>query len=82
MKISTRGRYGLRLLVDIAEQATEAPIAHTTIAKRQNLSEKYHQQDALLLARGGVLTSVKGSRRIFACKASEEILAYNVLDLV
>ncbi|HRV24723.1 MAG TPA: Rrf2 family transcriptional regulator, partial [Sphaerochaeta sp.] len=61
MKISTRGRYGLRLLVDIAEQGAEAPIPLSTIAKRQNLSEKYLQQVALLLARGGILVSVKGS---------------------
>ena len=37
MKISTRGRYGLRLLVDIAEHANEGPIALTVVAKRQNL---------------------------------------------
>jgi len=83
LKISTRGRYGLRLLVDIAEQATEAPIALSTIAKRQNLSEKYLQQVALLLARGGVLTSVKGSGGGYSlAKRPEEILMYNVLDLL
>ena len=61
MKISTRGRYGLRLLVDIAEHAEDDPIALSVVAEPQKLSEKYLQQVALLLARGGFLNSVKGS---------------------
>jgi Rrf2 family protein len=83
MKISTRGRYGLRLLVDIAEHANEGPIALTVVAKRQNLSEKYLQQVALLLTRGGFLTSVKGSGGGYMLGlSSEEIMIYDVLDLL
>lgn len=83
MKISTRGRYGLRLLVDIAEQLSDGPIALATIAKRQNLSEKYLQQVALLLARGGILTSVKGSGGgYYLAKRPDEIIMYDVLDLL
>ncbi len=83
MKISTRGRYGLRLLVDIAEQLSDGPVALATIAKRQNLSEKYLQQVALLLARGGILTSVKGSGGgYYLAKRPDEIIMYDVLDLL
>jgi len=83
MKISTRGRYGLRLLVDIAEHANEGPIALTMVAKRQNLSEKYLQQVALLLTRGGFLTSVKGSGGGYLLgRSSEGIMIYDVLDLL
>ena len=83
MKISTRGRYGLRLLVDIAEHANEGPIALTVVAKRQDLSEKYLQQVALLLTRGGFLTSVKGSGGGYMLgRSSEEIMIYDVLDLL
>lgn len=83
MKISTRGRYGLRLLVDIAEQVTDGPIALSTVAERQQLSEKYLQQVALLLARGGILTSVKGSGGgYYLAKRPEEIIMYEVLDLL
>ncbi|NLA98950.1 MAG: Rrf2 family transcriptional regulator [Spirochaetales bacterium] len=83
MKISTRGRYGLRLLVDIAEHSNEGPIALTVVAKRQALSEKYLQQVALLLTRGGFLTSVKGSGGGYLLERSAEaIMIYDVLDLL
>ncbi len=83
MKISTRGRYGLRLLVDIAEHASDGPIALSTVAKRQKLSEKYLQQVALLLTRGGFLNSVKGSGGGYLLKDSpEQIKIYDVLDLL
>lgn len=83
MKISTRGRYGLRLLVDIAEHAEEDPIALSMVAKRQKLSEKYLQQVALLLTRGGFLTSVKGSGGGYLLKEKpERIMVYDVLDLL
>lgn len=79
MKISTRGRYGLRLLVDIAEHSNEGPIALTVVAKRQALSEKYLQQVALLLTRGGFLTSVKGSGGGYLLERSAEaIMIYDV----
>lgn len=83
MKISTRGRYGLRLLVDIAEHSGEGPVALSTIAKRQGISEKYLQQVALLLTRGGFLSSVKGSGGGYLLERSPEaIKIYDVLDLL
>jgi DNA-binding IscR family transcriptional regulator len=51
MKISTRGRYGLRLLVDLAENDNNRPVALSHVACRQGVSEKYLQQVALLLTR-------------------------------
>ncbi|MGE4583838.1 MAG: Rrf2 family transcriptional regulator [Sphaerochaeta sp.] len=83
MKISTRGRYGLRLLVDIAEHGSEGPVALATVAKRQNLSEKYLQQVALLLTRGGFLLSVKGSGGGYLLsKDPQAITIYEVLNLL
>ncbi len=71
------------MLVDIAEHANEGPIALTMVAKRQNLSEKYLQQVALLLTRGGFLTSVKGSGGGYLLeRSSEGIMIYDVLDLL
>ncbi len=73
----------MRLLVDIAEHNTEGPIALGVVAKRQNLSEKYLQQVALLLTRGGFLVSVKGSGGGYALTRSpESILVYDVVDLL
>jgi Rrf2 family protein len=69
--------------VDIAEQAVDAPVGLATVAKRQHLSEKYLQQVALLLTRGGVLTSVKGSGGGYSlARRPEDILMYDVLDLL
>lgn len=69
--------------MDIAEQLSDGPVALATIAKRQNLSEKYLQQVALLLARGGILTSVKGSGGgYYLAKRPDEIIMYDVLDLL
>ncbi|WP_319758543.1 Rrf2 family transcriptional regulator [uncultured Sphaerochaeta sp.] len=83
MKISTRGRYGLRLLVDLAEHQNEGPVALSHVAHRQDLSEKYLQQVALLLTRGGFLISIKGAGGGYQLKDSpEKILIYDVLDLL
>ncbi len=61
MKISTRGRYGIRFLIDIAEQG---PSAHTTlseISERQQISPTYLGQIAVVLKRAGFIRSIKGS---------------------
>lgn len=41
MRISTKGRYALRVMVDLAMNSKEEPIKMKEIALRQNLSEKY-----------------------------------------
>ena len=44
MKISTKGRYALRMLLDLAEHQNEGYIALKDIAERQNISKKYLEQ--------------------------------------
>ncbi len=69
--------------MDIAEHAEDDPIALSVVAKRQKLSEKYLQQVALLLARGGFLNSVKGSGGGYLLKEKpDQIMIYDVLDLL
>ncbi|HKM07148.1 MAG TPA: Rrf2 family transcriptional regulator [Sphaerochaeta sp.] len=83
MKVSTRGRYGLRLLVDLAEHSSDLPVALSQVAARQSLSEKYLQQVALLLTRGGYLNSVKGAGGGYLLtRKAEQILIYDVFDLL
>jgi len=83
LKVSTRGRYGLRLLVDLAEHTNDLPVALSQVAIRQCLSEKYLQQVALLLTRGGYLNSVKGAGGGYLlARKPEQILIYTVLDLL
>jgi Rrf2 family protein len=61
MKISTRGRYGVRLLIDLAEHEKEAHVPLGIIAERQNISARYLEQVAVILRRSGFIRSVKGA---------------------
>lgn len=60
MKISTRGRYSLRLMLDLAKHYGEGYIALKDVADRQNISKKYLEQIIPFLNRGGLLLSNKG----------------------
>lgn len=61
MKISTKGRYGLRALVDLSANAKEEPIALAMIAKRQNLSLNYLEQVFGTLRKAHIVKSIKGA---------------------
>ena len=61
MKISTRGRYGIRLMLDLAEHRGESHVALASIAERQNVSPRYLEQVAVILRRAGYIRSVKGA---------------------
>jgi Rrf2 family protein len=61
MKISTRGRYGIRLLIDLAEHPGEDHVALVNVAERQNISIRYLEQVAVILRRSGFIRSVKGA---------------------
>lgn len=60
MKMSTKGRYALRLMLDLAIYNTGEPIALKDIAKRQKISEKYLEQIISLLSKAGYVKSVRG----------------------
>ncbi len=60
MLISTKGRYALRVLVDLAEHPSDGWIPLKEIARRQEISEKYLELILKSLVRGGVLTGVRG----------------------
>ena len=62
MKLSTRSRYGTRLMVDLARRFTEGPIPLAEIAKRQDLSAKYLEQLIILLKGAGLIRSSRGRR--------------------
>lgn len=61
MKISTKGRYGLRALVDLASNVREHPVPLTAIAARQRMSVNYLEQVFGQLRRSGILQSTKGA---------------------
>ena len=60
MMISTKGRYALRVLIDMAEHQSEGYIPLTAIAERQEISEKYLESIVKVLVKGGVLTGLRG----------------------
>lgn len=60
MRISTKGRYAIRLMLDIAMQTPGVPVRLKDAAKRQEISEKYLEQIVSLLNKAGFLRSVRG----------------------
>ena len=60
MKISTKGRYALRMLLDLAMHRDDGFIALKDIAERQNISKKYLEQIVPLLNRSGLLRTNRG----------------------
>ena len=62
MMISTRGRYALRVMIDLAEHIDEGYIPLQTIAKRQGISEKYLEQIIGRLSKAGLVQSARGAQ--------------------
>jgi Rrf2 family protein len=80
MKISTRGRYGVRLLIDLAEHRDKQHISLADIAERQRISARYLEQVAVCLRRAGFIRSVKGASGGYSlAKRPEDIVIGDVL---
>ena len=62
MKISTKGRYALRLMLDLAQHNTGEMIRIKEISERQNISEKYLEQIITSLKRAGYVKSLRGAQ--------------------
>jgi Rrf2 family protein len=78
MKLSTRSRYGTRLLVDLARHNDQAPIQIGEVSKRQDISVKYLEQLIRLLKRAGFVNSVRGAKGgHLLAKRPEEIMNAN-----
>lgn len=61
MKVSTRGRYGLRALVDMTIHSNNAPVSLVQVANRQKISLNYLEQVFGTLRKAGIVVSVKGA---------------------
>ena len=61
MKISTKGRYALRLMLDLSINHTGSYIPLKTIAQRQHISDKYLEQIIHLLSKSGLVQSARGA---------------------
>lgn len=80
MKLSTKGRYGLRALIDLAQNSTKEPVSITSIAERQDISERYLEQLMSKLKKSGIVTSIRGAAGGYIlARPMEEISVGDVL---
>lgn len=62
MKLSSRFRYGLRLLVDLARSYKKGPVLLKNIAECQKISKKYLEQIVILLRTAGIISATRGAK--------------------
>lgn len=80
MKISTRGRYSLRLMIDLAQHYNDGFIALKDIAAREDISKKYLEQIIPFLTRSNLLSANKGHMGGYAlAKRPEDITVKDIL---
>ena len=83
MKISTRGRYALRLMMDIAMNGQNEPVRIKDIARRQEISEKYLEQIVSVLNKAGFVKSSRGPQGGYRLmRAPQEYTAGSILCLI
>jgi Rrf2 family protein len=80
MKISTKGRYALRVMIDLALNSNENFIALKEIAKRQDITVKYLEQIVALLNKAGFLETARGNAGGY--KLAKEPKDYIVGDIL
>ncbi len=83
MKISTKGRYALRLLLDIAQNQQDGfVVSLKEIAERQEVSKKYLEQIIPLLSRAELLQTSRGYQGGYRlCRAPEDYTVYEILSV-
>lgn len=83
MKLSTRVRYGVRALMDIAEHGTAGPVSLKDVAQRQSISEQYLEQLILPLKGAGMVRSVRGARGGFQLnKRASDIRISEIVEIL
>jgi Rrf2 family protein len=81
MRLSTRTRYGTRLLFELAYNYGTGPVLLRDIAKRQDISEKYLSKIIILLRSAGIVTSFRGAKGGYILsKAPSEITMKQVIE--
>lgn len=82
MKVSTRGRYALRIMLDIALSDSGKPVRVKEIAERQEISEKYMEQIISILNKAGYVRSIRGPQGgYFLTRRPEEYTVGMILRL-
>lgn len=82
MLISTKGRYALRVMIDLAEHQTDEFLSLREIAQRQNISEKYLESIIRMLVKAKVVASLRGKGGGYRLtKAPNQYTVGNILQL-
>ncbi|MBD5465047.1 MAG: Rrf2 family transcriptional regulator [Lachnospiraceae bacterium] len=82
MKISTKGRYALRLMLDLALHDTGEPVRIKEISIRQNISDKYLEQIVSVLNKAGMVKSIRGPQGGYRlARAPEQYTVGSILRL-
>ncbi|MBQ1470364.1 RrF2 family transcriptional regulator [Schwartzia succinivorans] len=83
MKISTRGRYALRLMIDIGMNDKDNPVRIKDIAQRQEISEKYLEQIVSVLNKAGYVRSSRGPQGGYRlARAPKDYTVGDILTLI
>ena len=72
MKISTKGRYAIKLMLDLATYYNGEPVKIKNIARRQHISDKYLEQIVAILNKASLVKSIRGARGGYMLYASPE----------
>lgn len=80
MKLSTKGRYGLRAVLDLALRTEEDAVALSQIAERQGISMNYLEQLIAKLKKSGIVNGIRGAQGGYVlAKPAEEISVGDIL---
>ncbi|GAB6932348.1 cysteine metabolism transcriptional regulator CymR [Calditerricola satsumensis] len=83
MKVSTRGRYGLTIMMELARRYGEGPTSLKTIAQKHDLSEHYLEQLVAPLRNAGLVKSVRGAHGGYMlAREPERITAGDILRVL
>jgi len=83
MKLSTRSRYGTRMMLDLAQHYDEGPVQIGAVSKRENISVKYLEQLIIPLKKANFIKSVRGPKGgHMLAKSPEEITVGEIVRIL
>lgn len=83
MKLSTKGRYGVKAMVDLAIHYDETPVSIKSISERQNISEYYLEQLFSPLRKAKLIRSVRGAQGgYFLNKSPKDITVAEIMEIL
>jgi len=83
MKLSTKGRYGVKAMVDLAIHYGEEPISIKSISERQNISEYYLEQLFASLRKVNIIKSIRGAQGGYVLsRAPKDITVAEIMDVL